>query len=841
MKKFPVGQLAVLIAIAFLPMAKADLFSAVDTSADPNVIELNLSSVEKDVLIGGTNVHALVFKDENGAAIPASAGIPIPVIKAKVGDLIICHYTNRFTTESASIHWHGIELDNDSDGTAVTQDAVLPGQSYTYRFQTFRPGVFWFHSHMLPGNTLFGGMYGILIIQNDIEPSLITSGLIPDDAHTFNLAMSDIEFDAAGNVGKGGDVSIDGQQDPISIFATENELIETCHLYGTGDGTTNTCSLSTRPGAQVLVNGVPPDSVAQTPKFIVPSGKRIRLRLLNESISRHFRLQLLDSGNTNIYRIGGQGGLLDHIRLEGGTLGTWDTKYGVGEIQLGSGMRADVIIYPTGAEGTIITLRTTHTSGSFQVSNGLPDSPIAYFQISGSAADVAPAAGDAILAGTAEDIENIRAAATTPLIDPAPNSGSADETIHLTTKIPNGPGGVFAKNQPGIDQWASELDSNLGNGDWLLVPKPPIARYAHVGDVLELTVRNDTDSAHPYHLHGFSMQPVKMMDNNDPQTTLYTFDYDEFVDTIDVHGHQSYVFRVRIDDRPKFCDQTPNVPPDSGPVLAACAPNPCGGVVGRWLYHCHIVSHGALGMIGEITILPGVDNPPTITCPTDITQGNDPGLCSAVVTWADPVATDDCGPVTVVCNPPSGSVFSVGTHVVTCTATDSINQQTQCQFNVTVNDTEKPKITASVTIPTFWSPSHEMVNVGLSATAKDNCSGVLPVTVAVYGDEDDETPTGDGTFSPDAKNIAVGTLRLRTERNQKGDGRVYLIILSATDGAGNVGKACLTVVVPKDQTTKSFTAVMAQATAAKAYCDANGTAPPGYFVIGDGPVIGNKQ
>ena len=76
------------------------------------------------------------------------------------------------------------------------------------------------------------------------------------------------------------------------------------------------------PGATVLVNGRKPDAVAQTPKFVVPSGKRIRLRLLNESISRHFRLTLINSGDNKLYRIGGQGGLLDNVILEGGTKGT---------------------------------------------------------------------------------------------------------------------------------------------------------------------------------------------------------------------------------------------------------------------------------------------------------------------------------------------------------------------------------------------------------------------------------------------------------------------------------------------------------------------------------------
>ena len=98
-----------------------------------------------------------------------------------------------------------------------------------------------------------------------------------------------------------------------------------------------------------------------------------------------------------------------------------------------------------------------------------------------------------------------------------------------------------------------------GNGDFLVLPRFPNSRYAVVGDVLELTVRNETAAVHPYHLHGFSMQPVRMVDNADG-TTLYEFDYDEFLDTIDVYGGQSFVFRVRLDDRPKICDLSPTFP-----------------------------------------------------------------------------------------------------------------------------------------------------------------------------------------------------------------------------------------------------------------------------------------
>ena len=63
--------------------------------------------------------------------------------------------------------------------------------------------------------------------------------------------------------------------------------------------------------------------------------------------------------------------------------------------------------------------------------------------------------------------------------------------------------------------------------------------------------------------------------------------------------------------------------------------------MGRWLFHCHIVSHGALGMIGELTVLPGPDTPPEITCPADIVVGNDPGavLGGGYISWSPPPMT----------------------------------------------------------------------------------------------------------------------------------------------------------------------------------------------------------
>ena len=83
-------------------------------------------------------------------------------------------------------------------------------------------------------------------------------------------------------------------------------------------------------------------------------------------------------------------------------------------------------------------------------------------------------------------------------------------------------------------------------------------------------------------------------------------------------------------------------------------------------------------------------------CPSNIVQSNDAGLCSAVVTWTEPTATDNCtaaGALVWTKSHTPGSVFPVGLTTVTYTATDAaLNVSAVCSFTVRVNDTEKPVI-----------------------------------------------------------------------------------------------------------------------------------------------------
>jgi hypothetical protein len=73
-----------------------------------------------------------------------------------------------------------------------------------------------------------------------------------------------------------------------------------------------------------------------------------------------------------------------------------------------------------------------------------------------------------------------------------------------------------------------------------------------------------------------------------------------------------------------------------------------------------------------------------------------------------------------------------------------------------------------------------------------------PVTLAVDGVTQDEPVVGrtDNT-SPDAVDEGDGQLRVRAERDPHGDGRVYRIAFTASDGHGGSCSGTATVSVPR--------------------------------------------
>jgi hypothetical protein len=137
----------------------------------------------------------------------------------------------------------------------------------------------------------------------------------------------------------------------------------------------------------------------------------------------------------------------------------------------------------------------------------------------------------------------------------------------------------------------------------------------------------------------------------------------------------------------------------------------------------------------QFTVTVNDNQPPSITCPANITRNNDPNQCSAVVNYPSPTVSDNCPNVgTPTCSPASGSSFPVGTTTVSCSVSDASNNTASCSFTVTVNDTQPPTITcpANIIKPTDPNQCSAVVTYP-PPTVTDNCPGLVPTCSPASG------------------------------------------------------------------------------------------------------------
>jgi hypothetical protein len=124
-----------------------------------------------------------------------------------------------------------------------------------------------------------------------------------------------------------------------------------------------------------------------------------------------------------------------------------------------------------------------------------------------------------------------------------------------------------------------------------------------------------------------------------------------------------------------------------------------------------------------ITVVDNED--PVITgVPANITQSTDAGLCTAVVTWTEPTAADNCPGVTLNSDVAPGATFNLGTSTITYTATDGSGNTSSTTFSVTVIDEEDPVITAmpiDLTLSTDPGACSAVVT-WTPPVAEDNCA-----------------------------------------------------------------------------------------------------------------------
>ena len=193
----------------------------------------------------------------------------------------------------------------------------------------------------------------------------------------------------------------------------------------------------------------------------------------------------------------------------------------------------------------------------------------------------------------------------------------------------------------------------------------------------------------------------------------------------------------------------------------------------------------------SITITVGDTVPPVITCPGDIIVNNAPGQCDAIVDFT-PTATDNCAGVTIASVPASGTVFPVGTTLVTVTATDAGGNTDICTFNVIVNDDEDPVIgcPGDVTAYTEDGECGAIVNFQ-NAVGIDNCGSVTVYQTAGFG-SGSVFPVGDTliefTAQDDNGNLSTCTFTITVEDDDAPDAICQNITIQLDD----MGNATIT-------------------------------------------------
>jgi FtsP/CotA-like multicopper oxidase with cupredoxin domain len=132
-----------------------------------------------------------------GVSVPGygfNGQVPGPTIQAEVGDTLVVRLANNLP-EPTTIHWHGLRVPADMDGTEMVQHPVQPGDSFEYRLVLPDAGTFWYHPHTHETEQLEKGLYGALVVHGPGEPEL--------DGERV-LVLDDLKLDRHGQLARFG-------------------------------------------------------------------------------------------------------------------------------------------------------------------------------------------------------------------------------------------------------------------------------------------------------------------------------------------------------------------------------------------------------------------------------------------------------------------------------------------------------------------------------------------------------------------------------------------------------------------------------------------------------------
>ncbi len=158
---------------------------------------------------------------------------PGPRIEVVEGDQVRFNFTNNLD-ESTGVHFHGQRLPNAMDGVPhLTQDPIMPGQTFTYEFTARTPGSHMYHSHHNATDQVGRGLLGAFIVQPRDAGQRYEGqfGISQDVIWISNDALGGFTINGRGFPATAPIVATVGEKIAIR-FMNEGNMMHPWHLHG---------------------------------------------------------------------------------------------------------------------------------------------------------------------------------------------------------------------------------------------------------------------------------------------------------------------------------------------------------------------------------------------------------------------------------------------------------------------------------------------------------------------------------------------------------------------------------------------------------------------------------
>ena len=220
--------------------------------ADGEHFELRIAPIAKQ--FGDARVRMLGY---NGS-------VPGPTLKVREGSEIVVDIENQGDTE-ATVHWHGLRLDNRYDGTHETQPPMQVGERFTARVAFPDPGLYWYHPHIREDYGKEMGLYGNVLVepaeadywpQVNREIVITLDDILLEDGRVAPFIREETTHSA---MGRFGDVMLVGGETDLSLTAQRGEVVR---LYLTNTANTRVFKVAL-PDARMKLIGADSGRVEQ--------------------------------------------------------------------------------------------------------------------------------------------------------------------------------------------------------------------------------------------------------------------------------------------------------------------------------------------------------------------------------------------------------------------------------------------------------------------------------------------------------------------------------------------------------------------------------------------------